>query len=319
MRTPKVCAALSARARPVVDMTGPSSRLCDRPGGQYRAQTRCRWPVEIPSWRHAVIRFSSAARERTGDSRHARPERDRRRAGADAVAAANAHAVLFVLAADTGDPVRPRGMARIRECWPRQPPRLPGRAEQDRRSGTACATRRGSTRRSRARLKACREPSTSRQSQVFPVSAQKALVAESDTTPPCSPAANWSVSRPRSSRICCRPNRIWCARARWRSRRPGPPDPRAAQRATRRDPRAAPGTHRSAGKNQSVIEYMMRKVKSEKEEFEQGPEVITRCAASSNMTQPARPSGPRQLRDETRRTREAMLTCRSRKACATRC
>ncbi|ENO89133.1 dynamin family protein [Thauera linaloolentis] len=63
------------------------------------------------------------------------------------------------------------------------------------------------------------------------------------------------------------------------------------------------------GKNQSVIEYMMRKIRSEKDDFEQGLQKYYAVrSVFSNLTNSLLASiGMDALRDETRRTREAML------------
>ena len=63
------------------------------------------------------------------------------------------------------------------------------------------------------------------------------------------------------------------------------------------------------GKNQSVIEYMMRKIRSEKEEFEQGLQkyYAVRSVFSNLTNSLLNHMGLDALRDETRRTREAML------------
>ncbi len=63
------------------------------------------------------------------------------------------------------------------------------------------------------------------------------------------------------------------------------------------------------GKNQSVIEYMMRKIRSEKTEFEQGLQTYyaVRTVFSSLTNKLLAHLGMDALRDQTRRTREAML------------
>ncbi|MCK9987238.1 MAG: hypothetical protein AzoDbin1_03710 [Azoarcus sp.] len=63
------------------------------------------------------------------------------------------------------------------------------------------------------------------------------------------------------------------------------------------------------GKNQSVIEYMMRKIRSEKTEFEQGLQkyYAVRSVFSTLTNNLLAHLGMDTLRDETRRTREAML------------
>ena len=63
------------------------------------------------------------------------------------------------------------------------------------------------------------------------------------------------------------------------------------------------------GKNQSVIEYMMRKIRSEKSEFEQGLEkyYAVRSVFSNLTNNLLAHLGMDTLRAETRRTREAML------------
>ena len=63
------------------------------------------------------------------------------------------------------------------------------------------------------------------------------------------------------------------------------------------------------GKNQSVIEYMMRKIRSEKTEFEQGLQkyYAVRSVFSTLTNNLLGHMGMDALRDETRRTREAML------------
>ncbi len=63
------------------------------------------------------------------------------------------------------------------------------------------------------------------------------------------------------------------------------------------------------GKNQSVIEYMMRKIRSEKEEFEQGLQkyYAVRTVFTDLANNLFAHMGLDAVRDETRRTREAML------------
>lgn len=63
------------------------------------------------------------------------------------------------------------------------------------------------------------------------------------------------------------------------------------------------------GKNQNVIEYMMRKIRSEKDEFEQGLQkyYAVRSVFSNLTNNLLGHLGLDTLRDETRRTREAML------------
>lgn len=63
------------------------------------------------------------------------------------------------------------------------------------------------------------------------------------------------------------------------------------------------------GKNQNVIEYMMRKIKSEKDEFEQGLQkyYAVRSVFSNLTNNLLGHLGLDALRNETRRTREAML------------
>ncbi|WP_068635964.1 dynamin family protein [Thauera butanivorans] len=63
------------------------------------------------------------------------------------------------------------------------------------------------------------------------------------------------------------------------------------------------------GKNQSVIEYMMRKIRSEKDDFEQGLQKYYAVrSVFSDLTNSLLASiGMDALRDQTRRTREAML------------
>jgi predicted GTPase len=66
------------------------------------------------------------------------------------------------------------------------------------------------------------------------------------------------------------------------------------------------------GKNQSVIEYMMRKVKSEKDEFEKGLQryYAVRSVFSQLTNNLYTHLGMDALREQTRRTREAMLEAR---------
>jgi hypothetical protein len=63
------------------------------------------------------------------------------------------------------------------------------------------------------------------------------------------------------------------------------------------------------GKNQSVIEYMMRKIRTEKSEFEQGLQkyYAVRSVFSTLTNNLLTHLGLEALRDETRRTREAMM------------
>ncbi|MBX3686671.1 MAG: dynamin family protein [Rhodocyclaceae bacterium] len=268
--------------------------------------------VEIPSWRHAVIRFPHPLLEK-GLVILDTP-------GLNAIGAEpeltlsllpNAHAVLFVLAADTG--VTQSDLAVWREYVS---------AGRGSRRGCLVALNKidglwdGLRNQARIDEEIARQvESVSRTldieaSQVFPVSAQKALVARigHDATL----LARSELERLETALI---EDLLPTKQDLVRESTLGEADDLVRQTRELLNARLA-GIREQLqeltdlrGKNQSVIEYMMRKVKSEKEEFEQGLQKYYAVrSVFSNMTNSLLAHlGLDALRDETRRTREAML------------
>jgi hypothetical protein len=120
-----------------------------------------------------------AAAAGAGHSRHAGSERDRYRARADLVAAPNAHAVLFILAADTGcHAVRSDGLARAhRHAGGRKKGRIVVLNKIDSLWDELKSARK-STPKYADRSIPARGRWNLPENQIFPVSAQKALVAK---------------------------------------------------------------------------------------------------------------------------------------------
>ncbi len=271
--------------------------------------------VEIPCWRHAVINFPHPLLEQ-GLVILDTP-------GLNAIGAEpeltlsqlpNAHAILFILAADTG--VTQSDLAVWRDHVNGARTRQKGRiAVLNKIDGLWDGIR------SEAEI----EAEISRQvrntadtleldaSHIFPVSAQKGLFAkisrdadllvksrllalEQALTAELIPAKQDIVCDNTESEAA---DLIARTRALLETRRSGV----AEQRGELSDLR---------GKNQSVIEYMMRKVKSEKEEFEKGLQryYAVRSVFSQLTNNLYSHLGMDALREETRGTREAMLEAR---------
>ena len=268
--------------------------------------------VEIPSWRHAVIRFPHPLLEK-GLVILDTP-------GLNAIGAEpeltlsllpNAHAVLFVLAADTG--VTQSDLAVWREYV------STGRGN---RRGCLVALNKidglwdGLRNQTRIDEEIARQvESVSRTldidaTQVFPVSAQKALVARIGHDAIL--LARSELERLETALI---EDLLPTKQELVRENTLGEADDLVRQTRELLNARLA-GIREQLqelsdlrGKNQSVIEYMMRKVKSEKDEFEQGLQKYYAVrSVFSNMTNSLLAHlGLDALRDETRRTREAML------------
>ena len=271
--------------------------------------------VEIPCWRHAVINFPHPLLEQ-GLVILDTP-------GLNAIGAEpeltlsqlpNAHAILFILAADTG--VTQSDLAVWRDHVNGARTRQKGRiAVLNKIDGLWDGIR------SEAEIESeiARQVATTAgileldAGHVFPVSAQKGLLAKISRN-----AELLSRSRlqaleqaltaeliPAKQDIVCDSTESEAAdliartRALLETRRSGI----AEQLAELSDLR---------GKNQSVIEYMMRKVKSEKDEFEKGLQryYAVRSVFSQLTNNLYSHLGMDALRDETRRTRETMLEAR---------
>jgi len=271
--------------------------------------------VEIPCWRHAVINFPHPLLEQ-GLVILDTP-------GLNAIGAEpeltlsqlpNAHAILFILAADTG--VTQSDLAVWRDHVNGARTRQKGRiAVLNKIDGLWDGIR------SEAEI----ESEIARQTQataqileldtghVYPVSAQKGLLAkisrddalldrsrllglEQALTAELIPAKQEIVCDNTESEAA---DLVARTRALLETRRGGV----AEQLAELSDLR---------GKNQSVIEYMMRKVKSEKDEFERGLQryYAVRSVFSQLTNNLYSHLGMDALREETRRTREAMLEAR---------
>jgi hypothetical protein len=268
--------------------------------------------VEIPSWRHAVIQFPHPLLEQ-GLVVLDTP-------GLNAIGAEpeltlsllpNAHAVLFVLAADTG--VTQSDLAVWREYV---------HAGQNRQKGRLVVLNKIDGLWDGLRDDAQIDSEIARQvqsvaatlevpgSSVFPVSAQKGLVGriagdaalversrlaelERALTQDLLPTKQEIV---RESTLAETDDLVFQTRELLNARLSGLRE--QLQELT--DLR---------GKNQSVIEYMMRKIRSEKSEFEQGLQkyYAVRSVFSTLTNSLLGHLGMDTLRDETRRTREAML------------
>ena len=268
--------------------------------------------VEIPRWRHAVIQFPHPLLEQ-GLVVLDTP-------GLNAIGAEpeltlsmlpNAHAVLFILAADTGvtqsdlaiwrnyvqgGGVRQRGrlvvLNKIDGLWDG----LRDDAQIDLEIGR--------------QVDSVAETLGVDRGVVFPVSAQKGLVARiQDDAPLLERSRIPALERALSDDLL--PTKQEIVRE----------DTLAETREVSAQTRALLEARLSGlreqlqeltdlrGKNQSVIEYMMRKIRTEKEEFEQGLQKYYAVrSVFSNLTNSLLDHmGLDALRDETRRTREAML------------
>jgi len=271
--------------------------------------------VEIPCWRHAVINFPHPLLEQ-GLVILDTP-------GLNAIGAEpeltlsqlpNAHAILFILAADTG--VTQSDLAVWRDHVNGARTRQKGRiAVLNKIDGLWDGIR------TAAEIEAeiARQTQTTAQileldpGHIYPVSAQKGLLAkinrdeallersrllglEQALTAELIPAKQEIVCDNTESEAA---DLVARTRALLETRRGGV----AEQLVELSDLR---------GKNQSVIEYMMRKVKSEKDEFERGLQryYAVRSVFSQLTNNLYSHLGMDALREETRRTREAMLEAR---------
>ncbi|AUL99231.1 GTPase [Rhodocyclaceae bacterium] len=268
--------------------------------------------VEIPSWRHAVIQFPHPLLEQ-GLVVLDTP-------GLNAIGAEpeltlsllpNAHAVLFILAADTG--VTQSDLAVWREYVQAGRGRQKGRlvvlnkidglwdglredrqidAEIDRQVASVASTLEVD--------RAC----------VFPVSAQKGLVGRINRD-----AALLERSRLPALERALAQELLPAKQEIVRDSIHGETEDLVAQAGALLQARLA-GLREQLqeltdlrGKNQSVIEYMMRKIRAEKEEFEQGLQkyYAVRSVFTNLTNNLLAHLGLDALRNETRRTREAML------------
>ena len=268
--------------------------------------------VEVPSWRHAVIQFPHPLLEQ-GLVVLDTP-------GLNAIGAEpeltlsllpNAHAVLFILAADTG--VTQSDMAVWRDYVSYGQRRQKGRlVVLNKIDGLWDGLR------DNARI----EGEISRQVQtvaetlnieteaVFPVSAQKGLVARINGDAPLL-ARSRLVELERALTEDLLPTKQEIVR----DNTLGETQDLVKQVTALLDARVF-GVREQLqeltdlrGKNQNVIEYMMRKIRVEKEEFEQGLQkyYAVRSVFSNLTNNLLAHLGLDALRNETRRTREAML------------
>ncbi len=271
--------------------------------------------VEIPRWRHAVINFPHPLLEQ-GLVILDTP-------GLNAIGAEpeltlaqlpNAHAILFILAADTG--VTQSDLAVWRDHV---------NAVQARRKGRIAVLNKIDGLWDGIRSEYEIESEIARQvratagilgldpGQVFPVSAQKGLLAKINRDDDLLKKSRLSeLEQALTAELIPAKQDIVCNNTESESS-----DLIARARAlleTRRNGVAEQLCELSDlhGKNQSVIEYMMCKVKSEKEEFERGLQryYAVRSVFSQLTNNLYSHLGMDALREETRRTREAMLEAR---------
>ncbi len=268
--------------------------------------------VEIPCWRHAIINFPHPLLQQ-GLVILDTP-------GLNAIGAEpeltlsqlpNAHAILFLLAADTGvtqsdhavwrdhvNGVRGRQKGRIAVL--NKIDGLWDNIRSDAEIETEIANQ----------VKTCSDTLDLPVSHIFPVSAQKGLLAKINGDADLLARSRLSQLEqaltaeliPAKQEIVCDNTEVEVAdliartRTLLETRRSGVIEQLAELSGLR-------------GKNQSVIEYMMRKVRSEKEEFEQGLQryYAVRSVFSQLTNNLYSYLGMDALRDDTRRTREAML------------
>ena len=271
--------------------------------------------VEIPCWRHAVINFPHPLLEQ-GLVILDTP-------GLNAIGAEpeltlsqlpNAHAVLFILAADTG--VTQSDLAVWRDHVNGARTRQKGRiAVLNKIDGLWDGIRSEAEIESEigGQVRATAGILELDAGHIYPVSAQKGLLAKISRDGPLLarsrlPQLEQALTAeliPAKQDIVCDNTESEAADLIARTR---------ALLETRRGGVAEQLSELSdlRGKNQNVIEYMMRKVKSEKDEFERGLQryYAVRSVFSQLTNNLYSHLGMDALRDETRRTRETMLEAR---------
>ncbi len=268
--------------------------------------------IEIPSWRHAVIQFPHPLLEQ-GLVVLDTP-------GLNAIGAEpeltlsmlpNAHAVLFILAADTGvtqsdlavwrDYVRTgEGRQRGRMVVLNKIDGLWDGLRDDARIETEIA----------AQVRSVAETLDVDAAAVFPVSAQKGLVGRINKD-----AALLERSRLPALERALTEDLLPTKQDIVRDNTLAETCEVVAQTRSLLEARLTGLSEQLReltdlrGKNQSVIEYMMRKIRAEKEDFEQGLQkyYAVRSVFSDLTNSLLANMGMDALRDETRRTREAML------------
>ncbi|THF61224.1 dynamin family protein [Pseudothauera rhizosphaerae] len=282
------------------------------PSGEKGLKPGADGQVEIPSWRHAVIQFPHPLLEQ-GLVILDTP-------GLNAIGAEpeltlsllpNAHAVLFILAADTG--VTQSDMAVWREYV---------HAGQGRQKGRLVVLNKIDGLWDGLRDEARIDAEITRQvasvadtlevgrNAVFPVSAQKGLVGRINRD-----AALLERSRLPALERALTEDLLPTKQEIVRDNTLGETEDLAGQASALLEARLS-GLREQLqeltdlrGKNQSVIEYMMRKIRTEKDEFEQGLQkyYAVRSVFTNLTNNLLGHLGLDTLRNETRRTREEML------------
>ena len=282
------------------------------PNGEQGLKPGADGLVEIPSWRHAVVHFPHPLLEQ-GLVILDTP-------GLNAIGAEpeltlsmlpSAHAVLFILAADTG--VTQSDLAVWRQYVQGGGPRQRGRLVVLNKIDSLWDGLRDEARITAEIAKQVDSVAESLAvdvGAVFPVSAQKGLVARVTGD-----AALLERSRMRSLEAALAGDMLLAKQDIVRDDTLAETGDVVAQTRGLLEARLT-GLREQLqeltdlrGKNQSVIEYMMRKIRSEKDDFEQGLQkyYAVRSVFSSLTNNLLANIGMDALRDETRRTREAML------------
>ncbi|NMG47806.1 GTPase [Azoarcus communis] len=268
--------------------------------------------VEVPSWRHAVIQFPHPLLEQ-GLVVLDTP-------GLNAIGAEpeltlsllpNAHAVLFILAADTG--VTQSDLAVWRDYVTNGQSRQKGRlVVLNKIDGLWDGLREESQIQAELdrQVRTVAETLEVDEGAVFPVSAQKGLVARINGD-----AALLERSRLGELERALSEDLLPTKQQIVRDNTVGETADLVQQTRALLEARLV-GVREQLreltdlrGKNQNVIEYMMRKIRVEKDEFEQGLQkyYAVRSVFSNLTNNLLAHLGMDALRDETRRTREAML------------